>query len=89
MCADRLRIGRGAADDEAQAESGSCSDDDVFATYATEEQHSEAVGTTKELNRMATDSGLEPAPVLFGPNWSINTTEAATLAKTLGGTVVR
>jgi hypothetical protein len=71
------------------AESGSCSDADVFATYASEAQRAEALATAKELGELMREQKLAPDPRLFGPNWSIATSRAAELAKELGGTVVQ
>lgn len=71
------------------AESGSCTDDDVFATYATEAQRGEAVSTAKEANQMLKENNIAATPSVFGSNWSISTSRASELAKKLGGTVVR
>lgn len=66
------------------AQSGSCSDDSVFATYATTAQLDEAVATYKEINTSA------DAPMLVGANWSIVAPAKIVnyLKDEMGGTVV-
>jgi hypothetical protein len=54
------------------AESGSCSDDDVFSIYASDQKLEDQVSTTKELNKMSRDASVAPTPTLVGPNWMVN-----------------
>lgn len=73
------------------AESGSCSQDDVFATYASEAQRDESISTKKALNEDLVSASIDPTPTLFGKNWSINAPDATIkqIQVTLGGVVVR
>lgn len=66
------------------AQSGSCSNADVFATFASEGDLQAQLDTFREIDAMFND---EPTPRLVGPNWVINAPEAATLQNALGGTV--
>lgn len=70
----------------AAAESGSCSDSDVFSTYLSTDARDETVQRFKDL-RSDIDIGGETT-LLVGPNWVINSNEAATLKDALGGTLV-
>lgn len=71
------------------AESGSCSEDDVFMTYASAGQLEEAVSTRKAMNKMLTEKNIEAGPTLVGENWTINTDSAFDLQAELGGTILR
>lgn len=80
------------------AESGHCTDSDVFTTYLSESAREEAV---RGLKQMAKDTrelfegeDVDPAltdeeVLLVGPNWIINSIEAPELQDELGGQVVR
>ena len=72
------------------AQSGNCSDDDVFATYASQSSRDAQIAQTKDNNATLEDSGVPTSPVLFGPNWSINAPATAVtyLRAALGGIVV-
>ena len=81
------------------AESGRCSDSDVFTTYLSESSRDESVqihkAMAKETREMfADDEDADPAltdeeVLLVGPNWIINSDDAASLQPELGGQVVR
>ncbi|EKA62261.1 hypothetical protein B277_03008 [Janibacter hoylei PVAS-1] len=81
------------------AESGRCSDSDVFTTYLSESSRDESVqihkAMAKETREMfADDEDADPAltdeeVLLVGPNWIINSDDAASLQADLGGQVVR
>lgn len=66
---------------EKASESGSCSDSDVFSTYASEADRDEVVGFLQ-----ANDS--PDLALLVGPNWIINGDGAPALEAKLGGTTV-
>lgn len=67
------------------AESGACSDADVFMTFTGEDDRDELVAN---LKAMATETiGVT---LLVGPNWVINTEDGLeSLQEALGGTIVR
>lgn len=71
------------------AESGHCSEDDVFSTYASKARLNRQLETSQQLDQMSLDAGLKPNPYLVGPNWIINAPSVDTLRSSLGGTVVR
>lgn len=71
------------------AESGHCSDDNVFTTYITDADLQAAVENARGLNELMKENKIEPAPNLIGPNWIINAPGADKLAVKLGGTVQR
>jgi hypothetical protein len=70
------------------AESGSCSGDDVLATYASEGDLQRQLDQEKENSDMLAEYGIEETPVLVGPNWTIKSPDAPGLQEELGGTVV-
>jgi hypothetical protein len=74
---------------EVAAESGTCSDSTVLSTYATTADLQTAVENMRGMKKMLNDNGIEPTPLLIGPNWIINAAEAPTLVDGLGGTVER
>lgn len=53
------------------AESGSCSEDDVFAIYASDSSRDRQVQQTKDNNETLRAADIATGYVLFGPNWSI------------------
>jgi hypothetical protein len=65
------------------AQSGHCSDDDVFMTFADDSSKAEAVDNLKQF--ASTDI---PTTLLVGPNWIINDDSAPSYASKLGGTAV-
>lgn len=81
------------------AESGRCTDSDVFTTYLSESSREEAVqtlkGMAKDTREMFADDDdvdstlLDEEVLLVGPNWIINSDDAPSLQPTLGGQVVR
>lgn len=81
------------------AESGRCSDSDVFTTYLSESTREEVVQNHKEMAKdtremFADDEDVDPAltdeeVLLVGPNWIINSSEASDLQGELGGQLVR
>lgn len=66
------------------AESGTCSDANVLATFADE---SSKAATVSDLKAFASPD--LPVVLLVGPNWVINDEHAPGLARVLGGTLVR
>lgn len=64
----------------AAAESGVCSDADVFMTFISASGRDQVVAFLK---------GNKGATILVGPNWAINSKGAPALQARLGGTVVR
>lgn len=71
------------------AESGHCSDADVFMVFATDSDLAAQVSTLRELNEMSRDYGIDPDVNLVGPNWIIQNEAADELADDLGGTILR
>lgn len=71
------------------AESGTCSNSDVFATYASDGDLQAQLDTFRELDEMFADLDMEPDPTLVGPNWTIKGSEGVKLQEVLGGTVER
>lgn len=81
------------------AESGRCSDSDVFSTYLSESTRDELVQALKDMTKdtremLADDEDVDPTlldeeVLLVGPNWVINSSEAVSLQGKLGGQIVR
>jgi hypothetical protein len=71
------------------AESGHCSDEDVFTTYTTDADLQAAVENARGMSEMLRENKIEPSPNLVGVNWIINAPGADKLAPKLGGTVQR
>jgi hypothetical protein len=71
------------------AESGHCSDADVFTTYASAGQLEEAVSTRKGMNELLTKNNVAASPTLVGENWMINGDAVTDLQPELGGTILR
>lgn len=69
------------------AQSGTCSGDSVFATFASEGDLQAQIETYREFDEMAKDLEMDSDPRLVGSNWVINAPEAAELQDSLGGTV--
>ena len=70
------------------AESGSCSENDVFCVYASSAGLNAQIRQTRVNNGILKQSGLKPSRVLFGTNWSINNESKRALDKlriVLGG----
>jgi hypothetical protein len=74
---------------QAAAESGTCSDDSVLSTYATDADLQFALENLQAMNEMAKEKNVPVDPQLIGPNWIINAPGADKLAPKLGGTVER
>ncbi|MFG1820720.1 hypothetical protein ACGFIF_43680 [Kribbella sp. NPDC049174] len=74
---------------QAAAESGTCSDDSVLSTYATDADLQFALENLQGMNEMAKENNVPVDPQLIGPNWIINAPGADKLAGKLGGTVER
>lgn len=70
------------------AESGSCDDDSVLSTFASDSDLQAQLDTTRALNQMSVDANVQPTPVLVGPNWMFSAPEAGEYASEVGGTVV-
>lgn len=73
----------------AAAESGSCSEETVLSTYATDADLQGALETMRGLNELMVENKLVPTPLLIGPNWIINAPSAPDLTGGLGGTIER
>jgi hypothetical protein len=71
------------------AESGHCTDEDVFTTYITDADLQAAVENARGMNELLREKKIDPGPTLIGPNWMINAPTADKLAEKLGGTVQR
>lgn len=69
----------------AAAESGTCTDDDVFSTYTSQADRDEVVDFLKEN---LSGTGIE-LTLLVGENWIINSDTAAELEPELGGVLVK
>lgn len=66
------------------AESGSCYDDHVLATFATEQDLQDQVDTYRSLSDLSPDM-----VTLVGPNWMVHGPGSAELQEELGGVVER
>jgi len=71
------------------AESGNCSDADVFSTYATPGQLEEAVAQMKANNEMLAAATVAVDPILVGENWMINGAGVIGIQPLMGGTILR
>lgn len=71
------------------AESGTCSDSDVFATFASDGDLQQQLDLTRSMNDLLKENNVAPDPTLVGPNWTILSPQAPELATKLGGTVNR
>lgn len=73
------------------AESGSCSDADVFATYVTDSDLQDQIDQYKENNEMLEESGIDASTILVGPNWTVSGDEkpVQALRKGIGGKILR
>lgn len=69
------------------AESGNCSSNDVFSTYASDGDLQSQLETERAVEDMFADAGIEPDPTLVGPNWIIKSPKIGALQPVLGGTV--
>ncbi|MDX3006755.1 hypothetical protein PWY87_34125 [Kribbella solani] len=74
---------------QAAAESGTCSDDTVLSTYATDADLQFALENLQGMNEMMKEKNVPVGPQLIGANWIINAPGADGLASKLGGTVER
>lgn len=70
------------------AESGSCGDDSVLSTYASQVDLQSQLDVEKEASKLLTDNGIETTPVLVGPNWLFKAPEAVELRESLGGVLI-
>ena len=70
------------------AESGTCDDESVLATYASDADLQAQLDTDKELTGLMTENGIESTPVLVGPNWIFKAPEAPAVREKLGGVIV-
>ncbi|WP_067428586.1 hypothetical protein [Nocardioides jensenii] len=71
------------------AESGTCSDEDVFSTFASQGDLQSQLDLHREMNELLADADIDPSPMLVGSNWIINGDNAPALQSMLGGTVER
>jgi hypothetical protein len=71
------------------AESGHCSDADVFTTYASPGQLDEMVAQTKSNNQMLASATVGANPTLVGENWMIHSEGAIDIQPKMGGTILR
>lgn len=70
------------------AQSGQCSDADVFSTFASSGDLQSQLDSYKGTDDMLADAGVDVDPHLVGPNWIITGPGVDALQGTLGGTVV-
>jgi hypothetical protein len=70
------------------AESGSCGDDSVLSTYASQEDLQSQLDIEKEASTLLTDNGIETTPTLVGPNWLFKAPEAVELRESIGGVLI-
>lgn len=70
------------------AESGSCSDSDVLSTFASQGNLQDQLDTSRGMDQLSIDAGLESDPSLVGPNWIFRSPDADAYAEQLGGTIV-
>jgi hypothetical protein len=70
------------------AESGTCDDQSVLSTYATDVDLQTQLDQEKEMSGLLTENGIEPEPVLVGPNWLFKAPEAPGLRDFLGGVLI-
>ena len=77
------------------AESGSCSTDDVLATYASEESKQKGMEDFKSVQADLASLDASSSPdtedkgVIYGKNWSLNTHDVTKWQEKLGGNIVR
>lgn len=71
------------------AESGTCSDADVFTTYASPGQLEQAITQTKENNATLAGASVTADPSLVGENWMILGPDVQELQPGMGGTILR
>lgn len=71
------------------AESGHCSDADVFTTYASAGQLDQAVTQVKANNQTLASATVTVDPTLVGENWMINGKDVVDIQPKIGGTILR
>jgi hypothetical protein len=74
------------------AESGNCSDGDVFSTYASQADLDAQIAQERSNKDMLREAGIDEGASLAGPNWIINMSDDVALEKLradLGGTLIR
>jgi len=71
------------------AESGHCSDADVFTTYASPGQLDGMVTQTKTNNQMLASATVAVNPTLVGENWMIHGEGAIEIQPKMGGTILQ
>lgn len=74
------------------AESGACSESDVFSTYVTDGDLQAQVDQEKENAQVFEEAEIESGPVLVGPNWIINAGDDSAvkaLQSAIGGKLLR
>lgn len=71
------------------AESGSCDDESVLSTFASQGDLQAQLDTFRGLDGMFKDADIEPEPILVGPNWIFTAPDADGYAAKLGGTISR
>lgn len=70
------------------AESGSCDDSSVLTTFASAGDLQQQLDREKSNESLLVDAGIDPTPILVGPNWMVKAPLAGDYAGDLGGTVV-
>lgn len=70
------------------AESGTCSDDSVFSTYASESDLQAQLDLGKEMDEMSLNVGLDTSTQLIGPNWIITAPEVPQIYEDLAGVLI-
>jgi len=73
------------------AESGSCSEEDVLSTYASESDRDAQVTQERANKDMLREAGIDPGSTIVGPNWMVNLsagTDIEGIHAVLGGTLI-
>lgn len=72
------------------AESGACSDNDVFTTYASTGDLQAQLDSDKAVAQVELQANVDPGVALVGPNWMVRGADGPirALQRSIGGTVV-
>lgn len=68
-------------------ESGSCTDEDTFAIYASSSAVNRHLRRERERSVVLAEQGIIEPSTLVGPNWTIKTDAAVELGEFLGGAI--
>lgn len=73
------------------AESGTCSDKDVFCTYASQSDRDAQVSQERANKDTLRNAGITPGSTIVGPNWMVNLSADADIEgvhAVIGGTLI-